>query len=122
MQHPNQLILYVDNPEASGRFYAGLLDTQPTESSPGFVLFVLNSGLKLGLWAKPAVKPRPVASAGCTELGFPMKYVDQVDAVHADWTARGVSIAQPPTDMDFGRTFLALDPDGHRLRVYALLA
>jgi hypothetical protein len=26
---------------------------------------------------------------------------------------------QPPTDMDFGRTFVALDPDGDRLRVFA---
>ena len=24
-----------------------------------------------------------------------------------------------PTDMEFGRTFVALDPDGHRLRVFA---
>ena len=26
---------------------------------------------------------------------------------------------QAPTDLDFGRTFVALDPDGHRLRVFA---
>ncbi|WP_144630337.1 VOC family protein [Bordetella genomosp. 13] len=119
MQHPNHIILYVDSPEASGRFYAGLLDAQPVEASPGFVLFVLASGLKLGLWARHTVAPRPVASAGGAELGFPVKYADQVDAVHADWVARGVSIAQSPVDMDFGRTFLALDPDGHRIRVYA---
>ena len=29
-------------------------------------------------------------------------------------------IAFPPTDLDFGRSFVALDPDGHRLRVYAV--
>jgi len=28
-------------------------------------------------------------------------------------------IAQPLTQMDFGYTFVALDPDGHRLRVFA---
>ncbi len=33
---------------------------------------------------------------------------------------RGLTIAQAPSDMDFGRTFVALDPDGHRLRVYWL--
>jgi hypothetical protein len=27
-------------------------------------------------------------------------------------------ILQPPTEMDFGRTFTAADPDGHRLRVF----
>jgi predicted enzyme related to lactoylglutathione lyase len=31
----------------------------------------------------------------------------------------GVAIAQKPVEMDFGYTFTALDPDGHRLRVFA---
>jgi predicted enzyme related to lactoylglutathione lyase len=30
------------------------------------------------------------------------------------------TVAQKPTDMDFGRTFVVLDPDGHRIRVYKL--
>jgi predicted enzyme related to lactoylglutathione lyase len=42
-----------------------------------------------------------------------------VDQTHADWRERGLKVAQPPTDMEFGRTFVALDPDGHRLRVFA---
>lgn len=120
MQHPNHVLLYVDNPEASGRFYASLLDIPPAEASPGFVMFTLHSGLTLSLWARHTVQPRPVAFAGGVELGIPVESVSQVDDVHARWTERGVCIAQQPTDMDFGRTFLALDPDGHRLRVYAL--
>jgi hypothetical protein len=35
---------------------------------------------------------------------------------------RGLPIAQAPTAMDFGPTFVALDPDGHRLRVFATVA
>lgn len=35
-----------------------------------------------------------------------------------DWTTRGLHVVQQPTDMDFGHTFVALDPDGHRLRVF----
>ncbi len=31
---------------------------------------------------------------------------------------RGVEIIQPPMEADFGRTFTAVDPDGHRLRVF----
>ena len=42
-----------------------------------------------------------------------------VEARYAQWRARGVTIAQAPTRMDFGFTFLALDPDGHRIRVFA---
>jgi hypothetical protein len=33
--------------------------------------------------------------------------------------ARGLSIILAPAKMDFGFTFLACDPDGHRLRVFA---
>jgi hypothetical protein len=28
-------------------------------------------------------------------------------------------VLQRPVDLDFGRTFVVLDPDGHRLRVFA---
>ena len=42
-----------------------------------------------------------------------------VQQLHADWDAKGLRIAQAPTDLDFGHTFVALDPDGHRLRVFA---
>jgi len=120
MQHPNHLVLYVEDPEASKRFYAGLLDAEPVEDRPGFVLFALRSGLMLGLWARAGVLPRPVALPGGGEIGFPVATAGEVDAAYADWFRRGISIAQPPADMAFGRTFLALDPDGHRLRVYAL--
>lgn len=34
--------------------------------------------------------------------------------------SEGATIALPPTELDFGRSFVAVDPDGHRLRVYAL--
>lgn len=41
-----------------------------------------------------------------------------VDATCAAWSGRGITILQQPTDLDFGRTFTAADPDGHRLRVF----
>jgi len=41
----------------------------------------------------------------------------EVDRMHDDWAARGVSVEQAPLQAAFGRTFVALDPDGHRLRV-----
>jgi predicted enzyme related to lactoylglutathione lyase len=40
-------------------------------------------------------------------------------ATIARWQALGARIAQAPTRMDFGFTAAALDPDGHRLRVFA---
>ena len=42
-----------------------------------------------------------------------------LEAAHARWSAQGVAIAQKPTRMDFGYTFVGLDPDGHRIRAFA---
>jgi hypothetical protein len=53
------------------------------------------------------------------EIAFTVADANAVDDAHADWSRRGLKIAQAPTQMDFGRTFVALDPDGHRLRVFA---
>lgn len=115
MPNLSLVILYVDNPTASAAFYADLLGQSLVEASPTFAMFSLPSGVGIGLWSRHTVEPAAAAGGGA-ELAFT---ADDVDAVHADWAGRGLSIAQPPTEMDFGRTFVALDPDGHRLRVFA---
>lgn len=120
MKDTNNILLYVTSPADSAQFYAGLLGREPVEKSPTFVLFVLPSGLALGLWGKTGVQPAPVTSGGGCEIGFKVTGRDDVDTTHADWQAKGAVIALPPTDLDFGRSFVALDPDGHRLRVYTL--
>lgn len=119
MSDPNTVILYVDTPAASASFYADLLGRSPVESSANFAMFALESGVMLGLWARHDVEPVPGAAAGSVELGFTVASADAVEATHADWQRRGLAIAQAPTAMDFGHTFVALDPDGHRLRVFA---
>ncbi|MBN9218185.1 MAG: VOC family protein [Mesorhizobium sp.] len=117
---PNFVILYVDQPQRSGAFYSALLGREPVESSPTFVLFVLDGGFKLGLWSRHTVEPAAAAAGGGSEIVFALETPQAVDATHADWSGRGLNILQAPTDMDFGRTFVALDPDNHRLRVYWL--
>ncbi|MGB7099104.1 MAG: VOC family protein [Xanthobacteraceae bacterium] len=96
-----------------------MLEREQFESSPTFVAFALKSGLTLGLWSRHLVKPKPAAGPGGAEIVFPVDNADAVNAIWADWKARGVAIAQEPTAMDFGTTFVGLDPDGHRLRVFA---
>ncbi len=108
------VLLYVDDIARSTQFYGELLGTQPTERSPTFAGFPCPGGIRLGLWSKHAVEPPPGASPGAGEIAFA---VPDADAVHADLSARGLTILQAPVTMDFGRTFVALDPDGHRLRV-----
>ncbi len=115
MTNINFILLYVNDPAASGAYYAELLGRQPVETSLTFVMFKLPAGLAFGLWSKHTVEPRPAALPGAGEIAF---VVPDPDAVHAEWAARGITIVQPPTTMDFGRAFLAQDPDGHRLRVF----
>ncbi len=118
MPTPSLTILYVDSPQASATFYERLLGTTPVEASATFAMFVFPSGLRLGLWSRHTVEPAATAAGGGGELTFTVESVDQVDATRTQWQEMGLPILQEPTVMDFGRTFVALDPDGHRLRVF----
>jgi hypothetical protein len=119
MTDPNFIILYVDSPAISAQFYADLLGKQPIEASPTFAMFALESGVMLGLWSRRTVEPSATGSVGGGELAFAVAGNDSVDSTYADWCNRRLVIVQTPSQMDFGYTFVALDPDGHRLRVFA---
>jgi predicted enzyme related to lactoylglutathione lyase len=82
-------------------------------------MYALSSGVMLGLWARHDVKPAAQADGGGAELCFPVADADAVRQTHGDWSGRGLKIVQAPVQMDFGWTFCAHDPDGHRLRVFA---
>lgn len=119
MSDPNFIILYVRNTPSSTDFYKKLLGKPPLEASPGFAMFALESGVMIGLWSRHAVEPAADASPGACEVAFAVADRAAVDAKYHEWAGRGLRIAQEPTGMDFGHTFVALDPDGHRLRVFA---
>lgn len=115
------VLLYVDSPPVSVAFYTDLLARPPVEQSPTFAMFAMDSGLMLGLWKRDTVEPAAAieGAKGDGEIAFAVAGGEGVDAMHDDWRGRGLTIAQRPTAMDFGYTFVALDPDGHRLRVFA---
>ena len=119
MTEPNMIILYITNPTASATFYQNLLGYAPVEASPTFVMFALKSGFMLGLWAKHTVEPIPTSDNGSSELVFAIENQQTVDQVSKEWKKRGLKIIQSPTTMDFGYTFVAVDLDGHRLRVFS---
>jgi Glyoxalase/Bleomycin resistance protein/Dioxygenase superfamily len=118
MSLPHFVLLYVKEPQVSAALYARLLDRQPLDSSPNFVMFELSPDLRLGLWACRDVQPAPGGAADTGELAMAVATNEEVEALCADRKRKGVTILQEPVTMDFGRTFLAADPDGHRLRVF----
>jgi catechol 2,3-dioxygenase-like lactoylglutathione lyase family enzyme len=119
MTDPNFFILYVDQPLASAEFYAGLLGKPAIEAGPTFAMFALDSGVMLGLWSRHTVEPAALAAGGGSEVAFSVPDKAALQTMYAAWVDRRLVIAQQPVDMDFGHTFVALDPDGHRLRVFA---
>jgi predicted enzyme related to lactoylglutathione lyase len=111
------VLLFVADPLESAAFYGRLFAKRPAELAPTFARFELANGMQLGLWSNKTAEPAVTAKAGGSEICF---NEDNVDAVYDAWKKMGIKMAQVPTDMDFGRTFVALDPDGHRIRVYRL--
>ncbi|MBB6260978.1 putative enzyme related to lactoylglutathione lyase [Paenochrobactrum gallinarii] len=120
MTKNNTLLLYVNDVPESIAFYEKMLEQQPVEQSASFALFILSSGLALALWDKKEVQPVPTIMAGGCELGFKLNDAADIDRLHQEWCDKGVKIALARMNAGFGRSFMALDPDGHRLRFYTI--
>lgn len=115
--HLGFVLLFVKNPIESCQFYTKYLGIEPIEQSPTFVSFMLANGVLLGLWSRFTGEPAVHVPAGSSEICFSVENVNQI---YEEWGKLGITIIQKPTDMDFGRTFVAVDPDGHRIRIYKL--
>lgn len=118
MSNVSFVIVYVDNVAKSEAFYAAILGRPAVESSPTFAMLPAAPNLMLGLWKRDGVQP-PANAAGGGEIAFTAGSETEVEALCAEWRDKGAAIALKPTRMDFGYTFVALDPDGQRLRVLA---
>jgi catechol 2,3-dioxygenase-like lactoylglutathione lyase family enzyme len=112
------IIVYVEDVAKSEAFYTSILGRPAVDSSPTFAMLPAAPDLMLGLWKREGVKPQANAAGG-GEIAFTAGNREEVDARCAAWRAKGVPIALEPTAMDFGYSFVALDPDGQRLRVFA---
>ena len=117
MISPNLLLLYVESPAVSAGFYEKLFGRAPVAQSPGFAAFQFDNGLGLGLWSTSSPEFVSSGSGHRSEIAIVVDGDDEIDALHEKWKAGGVTIEQAPFTAVFGRTFVALDPDGHRIRV-----
>ena len=118
MANVSFVLLYVADVARSQAFYADVLERPAIEASPGFAMFEAAAGVRLGLWRAAGVEPQATAPGG-GEICITADSEAAVEATAAAWRAKGVAIALAPKRMDFGFTFVGLDPDGHRLRVLA---
>lgn len=117
---PNLIVLYVENLAITNQFYQDLLGIKPIEASVTFHSFTLSNGMSLALKARHSAVPPTEEKSGNGELAFTLDSHKAVDELFAEWQAKGISIISQPIQVPFGYTFVALDPDGHRLRVASL--
>lgn len=92
---PDMTIFYVTDPEISADFYSIVLERAPEDLSPGFALFLLPNGLKIGLWKKEAVTPAMKVTGCGAELVLHAASLAEVEAAHANWKAAGIAIIEP---------------------------
>ncbi len=116
---PNSIIFYVSDVEASTEFYRTVLGAEPVATFEGFAVFAFSDTVTLGLQAADQIDPKAEPHIGGSELSLSNADRDTVDRLYADWTAWKIPMALEPTELAFGYTFVATDPDGHRLRVCA---
>jgi len=81
-------------------------------------MYKLDSGFEFAIYDRNKLQPPAGPMSASAELGFTVKDIPALHALHGEWVKKGISIIMQPTKMYFGGThFMALDPDGHRLRV-----
>lgn len=119
MTIPNLSILGVEDAAASAAFYEKIIGHAPFESSKTFSIFDLGSGFALGLWGRTSTEYGMEGSGTRSELAFAVNDEASVESMLAEWKKAGIAIAEDLNPAGFGLTFVGLDPDGHRLRVYA---
>ncbi|BFM49909.1 VOC family protein [Marinomonas sp. THO17] len=119
MELSNFPIFYVDDVAASVAFYRPLFERDPVELQDNFALFVSESGTKFGLWAWSDVEPKAdKVTQTSMEIAFEVSNLITLQIYYRKWTELGLEVIQDISLMDFGASFTALDPDGHRLRVF----
>lgn len=90
---------------------------EPFIRTPGYIAVDLGPGVDLALWAGqfeyfPSDVPRTSEVCLAIDGG-----AEQLGEIFEDRKAKGVPILHALRDEGFGRTFLAMDPDGNRIRV-----
>lgn len=115
----DSIVLYVEDIKTSTEFYTKLFSCEAKALSPTFISINLGSGPLLELKQRAETLPPSEITGGGTELSIAVSNKECLMAVYEAWVANGVECLQPPTDLVFGTTFVVLDPDKHRVRIFS---
>jgi catechol 2,3-dioxygenase-like lactoylglutathione lyase family enzyme len=111
------ITLFVEDPDRAKSFYRNVFDLEPAMDDETDVMFRLENTLLF--LTKSAEAPRMIAPAEAGRPGNGPRHVfaiivDDVDAVCAELTGKGVTLLNGPEDREWGmRTANFQDPDGY---------
>ncbi|MCH9691691.1 MAG: VOC family protein [Gammaproteobacteria bacterium] len=114
----NSFVLYVQDIARSKKFYSQILECEIQELSPSFLSIPLGDST-ITLKQFDQVSPPANTTGGGTELSLLTKDADALNQLFKRWKTMGVKIIQEPIEQIFGQTFVAADPDGHRIRLFS---
>lgn len=117
MLNPNLTVFYVKDTAKSAVFYEKLFGLKPSGDSPTFVPFVFPNGWTFALWSTSSKDFVSEGKGHRSELAFTVSTEEEIRRMREDWKNLGIAIEQDLFEAKFGLTFVALDPDGHRIRV-----
>lgn len=115
----DSIVLYVEDVQSSMAFYAKAFSCEPKLLSPTFAALDFASNVKITLKQTDALSPASAVKGGGTELSIPVTDRDAFNALFDNWTKQGIEFCQEREESVYGVNFVAVDPDGHRIRVFS---
>jgi lactoylglutathione lyase len=112
MTRLSHFVVFVSDMDRSVAFYRDVLGLPLRYPSPKWSEFATEGvTLALHLADTPDTTPHAHASMPAGHCQFGLTVAD-LDAFHAEMTAKGVACLQPPKSEAFGRLAIYTDPDG----------
>ena len=115
----DSFVLYVTDIHSSMDFYSKAFDCKPTLLSPTFAAITFGSNVKITLKQSDALTLTSKVTGGGTELSIAMTDKQALENLYKEWRAKGIQFEQTPEESVFGINFVAIDPDSHRIRIFA---
>ncbi|MCF8303267.1 MAG: lactoylglutathione lyase [Bacteroidales bacterium] len=115
-----ETILYVNDQEASCKFYQNIFRKAPDLNVPGMSEFNLSDNCKIGLMPNKGIAkiladktPHPGSGSGIPRCELYL-YVDDIQIEFENATKSGAKLISPIIDRDWGdKVCYFSDPDGH---------
>ncbi|TKF33853.1 glyoxalase [Vibrio kanaloae] len=114
----DSFVLYVADIHRSMDFYAKAFDCEPKLLSPTFAALDFADNVKITLKQADFLTPASTVKGGGTEISMPLADKETLGNLYQTWAEKGIQFEQVPEESVYGINFLAVDPDGHRIRVF----